>query len=57
MTDDAEAVRRYIAGMTDEEVAAFIAGLGYGLGFGHSWIADTARRLLPSRELDHEGGP
>jgi len=46
---DVEIARRYTATMTDVEAAAFLAGLGYGLGFELSWIADTVRRLLPGR--------
>lgn len=46
---DAEVVRAYHSNLPPAEAAAFIAGLGWGLGHGESWIADTVRRLLPER--------
>jgi hypothetical protein len=48
MSDD-EVIAAYTASLTPEEAAAFLAGLGWGLGCGRSWIAETVRRLLPRR--------
>jgi hypothetical protein len=53
LSDD-ETVHAYTSTLTHAEAAAFLAGLGWGLGHGPTWIADTVRRLLPGRLAEFE---